>query len=65
VLVRREKLSLIPVDKPVESVDNKWIDPALSAPSTLLTVKKTFSPPRYTRKEGLIHSYPHLFHIWG
>jgi len=26
VLVRREKLSLLLVDKPVESVDNQWID---------------------------------------
>jgi hypothetical protein len=65
VLVRREKLSLIPVDKPVESVDNKWIDPTFSLSPTSLSIKKAFSPPRYTRKEGLIHSYPHLFHIWG
>ena len=26
VLVKQEKLSFLPVDKPVESVDNQWID---------------------------------------
>jgi hypothetical protein len=65
VLVRKGKLSLIPVDKPVESVDNKWIDPTFPLSSTPLSIKKAFSPPGYTRKEGFIHSYPHLFHIWG
>jgi len=31
-LVRKEKLSFLSVDKPVESVDNQWIDPAIYLP---------------------------------
>jgi hypothetical protein len=35
VLVKAEKLSFISVDKPVEAVDNTWIDPILPTPLTL------------------------------
>jgi hypothetical protein len=64
VLVGREKLSLVPVDKPVESVDNKWIDPTLSASSIPLSVKKAlFNPKIYTERGSypqLSTSFPHL-----
>jgi hypothetical protein len=50
VLVRSEKLSFVSVDKPVEIVDNKWIDLTSTPPSTPSLFKKRLSTPRYTRK---------------
>jgi hypothetical protein len=65
VLVRREKLSFISVDKPVESVDNLWIDLILLLSFLLTLVKNALKTRSYPHKTLLIHSYPHLFHIWG
>jgi hypothetical protein len=65
VLVRTEKLSFISVDKPVDVVDNPWIDLACI---TLFTPKPFFSPvfKVFTpQKKPSIHSYPQLIHIWG
>ena len=41
LLVRREKLSLISVDKPVESVDNLWIDLIDIPPLPFIPKKKS------------------------
>jgi hypothetical protein len=64
-LVKREKLSFLSVDKPVEDVDNLWVDLTISSPSPLLLAQSSLNPARYPHKSSFIHSYPHLFHIWG
>jgi hypothetical protein len=65
VLVRTGKLSFLSVDKPVESVDNRWIKTIVDLSLPTASPKKELSHPGYTRKRAFIHSYPHLFHIWG
>jgi hypothetical protein len=64
-LVRREKLSFISVDKPVEGVDNLWIDPTISLPPLQTSAGFSRNTLTYPHKSRFIHSYPHLFHIWG
>jgi hypothetical protein len=39
-LVRGGKLSFTPVDKPVESVEKRWIDPMPTTPSLLKTLSE-------------------------
>jgi hypothetical protein len=65
VLVRTFNLSLLAVDKPLDSVDKRWIEdlPSLKKAKKVRILAKTNAT--HPQKARFIHSYPHLFHIWG